>query len=173
MSWVFDSTPLIYLCKVSLSWIFKELSGEKIIPEAVFEQVVSRGKERGEGDAFLVEQLIKDRVLTVEEVSDGSGTVFKAMEEELHEGEIDVLRLAMEKKGIAITDEGIAREIGEMFGVEVHGTFYLIFLMIAKGKMTKSDAKIKMEEMIKKGWRVGHEQYLEFVELLESMSSSA
>jgi len=40
VTWIFNSTPLIYLSKVSLSWIFEELEGEKIIPRTIYFEVV-------------------------------------------------------------------------------------------------------------------------------------
>jgi predicted nucleic acid-binding protein len=165
MIYVFDSTPLIYLSKASLSWIFEELRGEKLIPEGVYQQVVTRGEEIGEADALIVEELIEKGTFSVNKVE--IRKTFQKIKEELHEGEIEVLQLAKEKEGIAIIDEGIAREIGEIFNIHCHGSFYLIFLMVKKGKLSRKEAKGKVDEMIKKGWRLRHEQYLEFLELLK------
>jgi hypothetical protein len=53
MIWVFDSSPLIYLNKVGLTWIFELLEGEKIIPDQVFEQVITEGKSRGDADRWF------------------------------------------------------------------------------------------------------------------------
>ena len=50
MIWIFNSMPLIYLSKVSLSWIFEEIEGEKLIPETVYFEVVVKGKEKEEID---------------------------------------------------------------------------------------------------------------------------
>lgn len=44
MMWIFDSSPLIYLNKVGLNWIFEQLAGDKIIPTQVYEQVITQGK---------------------------------------------------------------------------------------------------------------------------------
>jgi hypothetical protein len=51
MIWIFDPSPLIYLNKVGLEWIFEQLEGEKIIPSEVYEQVITQGKIRGDADA--------------------------------------------------------------------------------------------------------------------------
>gem|GEM_PF-2819701 len=37
------------------------------------------------------------------------------------------------KNGITILDDSIAREVGEIYGIEVHGSLFLIFLML-RGK---------------------------------------
>lgn len=71
MIWIFDSSPLIYLNKVGLQWIFTHLEGEKIIPPQVYEQVVLQGKTRGDADALLSEELVKKGVLHVVEVENG------------------------------------------------------------------------------------------------------
>lgn len=166
MIYVINSTPLIYLSKVGLSWVFREL-GEVIIPPKVYNEVVVKGKEQGEADALVVEELINDVVLRVVEVEPAG--VFMGLEKELHEAEIEVLALAEKKKGIALIDEGIAREIAEMLGVESHGSLFVLFKKVAEGKLGREDARKKVDEMIKKGWRIGHEQYLDFLEMLESV----
>ncbi|MDI6859741.1 MAG: DUF3368 domain-containing protein [Methanocellales archaeon] len=164
---VFDSTPLIYLSKVGLSWIFRELSGEILIPKTVFEEMVTEGKKRGDADAFVVDELVKDKILSVVDAGNEFKRKFEGLSAELHPGEIDVLALASAKGAIAIFDESIAREVGDILGIKTHGTFYLIFSMVKKGKLSRKEAKNKVDEMVKKGWRIGHERYLEFMELLE------
>jgi len=162
--WIFNSMPLIYLSKVNLSWVFEELKGEKLIPETVYFEVVVKGKERGEIDAFIVDELINKGVFKVVKVEP-----FNWLKEirELHKGEMEVLSLAKEKNGIAITDDSIAREVGEILGVRVHGTLYLIFLMLRKGKIDKRTAIEKVNEMIKKGFRLSAEVYSEFLKLVD------
>ena len=167
MIWIFNSMPLIYLSKVSLSWIFEELGGEKLIPETVYFEVVVKGKEKGEIDAFIVDELIDRNVFKVIKVEPVS---WLKEVKELHRGEIEVLSLAKEMNGIAITDDSIAREIGEILGVKVHGTLYLIFLMIERGKMNKRTAVDKVDEMIKKGFRLSAEVYSEFLKLIDSIN---
>jgi len=183
MIFVFDSTPLIYLSKVGLSWIFRELSGEVLIPKSVFGEVVAEGERRGDADAFIVRELVKDKIISVVDAGNEFKRKFEGLSAELHQGEIDVLALASARGGIAIFDETIVRDIGTILGIETHGTFYLIFLMfprrmsgrvvtrrvstVKKGKLSRKEAKNKVDEMVKKGWRIGHERYLEFMELLE------
>ncbi|RLI79385.1 DUF3368 domain-containing protein [Archaeoglobales archaeon] len=156
--------PLIYLSKVSLSWIFEELEGEKLIPETVYHEVVVKGKKVGAIDAFIVDELIGKEVFKVIKVKpiDWLREV-----KELHRGEIEVLSLAKEMNGIAITDDSIAREIGEILGVKVHGSLYLIFLML-KGMIDKKTAVDKVNEMIKKGFRLSSDVYSEFLKLINS-----
>ncbi len=146
MIFIFNSTPLIFLCKAGLDWIFQELEADCIIPDAVYEEVVVKGKEMGSADALAAEKLVKTGVISVKKIENNSQ--FTQLSREIHRGEIGVLSLAKGTGGVAIVDDDIARTSGEILGVEVHGTVYLIFLMVKKGKLSKEDAKAKINMMI-------------------------
>jgi len=154
---------------VGLNWVFEQLEGEKIIPTQVYEQVITQGKSRGDADALVSEELVKKGVIKVVTIKNGFKEMLMSLKEELHEGELDVLALAKAKEGIAILDESIAREVGNVFKIEVHGALFLIFLMVKKGKMRKEEARDKVDSMIRKGFRLGHEEYQEFLKMLEDI----
>jgi predicted nucleic acid-binding protein len=165
--WALDSSPLIYLNKVGLQ-DFTYLEGEKIIPPQVYRQVVADGKMRGEADALVTEELVERGVLRVVEVENGFMKTLKSMEAGLHESELEVLALAKSRNGIAILDESIARDTATILGIGVYGTLFLIFLMVRREILKREEAKDKVNSMIKKGFRLGHEEYLKFLELLQS-----
>ena len=167
MIFIFNSTPLIYLCKAGLDWVFQELDVDRIIPDAVFEEVVIKGKQIGSADALAAEKLVKKGIMSVQKIENNSQ--FTQLSQELHRGEIEVLSLAKSMGGIAFVDDDIARTAGEILGVEVHGTVYLIFLMVKKGKLSKEDAKDRINTMIKDGFWMGHKQYLTILELLDKV----
>ena len=170
MIWIFDSSPLIYLNKVGLNWIFKQLEGEKIIPTEVYKQVVTEGKNQGYADALISADLVNKGVIKVVQVAEnGFKEMLKSLEKELHEGELEVLTLAKNKGGIAVLDESIAREVGSVLRIEVRGTLFLIFLMVRKRELKKEEAKYKVDLMIRNGFRLGHEEYQEFLNLLENV----
>ena len=165
MIFIFNSTPLIYLCKAGLDWIFQELNVDCIIPDAVYEEVVIKGKQMGSADAIAAEKLVKKGIISVKKIE----SQFTQLSQELHQGEIEVLSLAKSMGGVAIVDDDIARTAGEILGVEVHGTIYLIFLMVKKGKLSKEDAKDRINTMITNGFWMGHKQYLTILELLDKI----
>ena len=170
MIWIFDSSPLIYLNKVGLNWIFKQLEGKKIIPTEVYKQVVTEGKNQGYADALISADLVNKGVITIVQVAEnGFKEMLKSLEKELHEGELEVLTLAKNKGGVAVLDESIAREVGNVLRIEVHGTLFLIFLMVRKRELKKEEAKNKVDLMIRNGFRLGHEEYQEFLHLLENV----
>ena len=169
MIWVFNSSPLIYLNKVGLNMIFEQLEGEKIIPPGVYEEVITQGKLIGDADAIISEVLVRKEVIKVVNVENDFKAMLKSLKVELHEGELEVLALAKEKGGVAVLDEGIAREVGKLFKIDVHGTLFLIFLMVKIGILRKEVAREKVNSMIRKGFWLGHDGYLEFLNLLENI----
>lgn len=56
-------------------------------------------------------------------------------------------------------------------GVKVHGSLYLIFLMLKRGMIDKKTAVDKVNEMIKKGFRLSSDVYSEFLKLINNPSS--
>ena len=171
MSIIFDSTPLIYLCKVGLDWIFKELGTECIIPDSVYDEVIRKGMQRGDADALIADKLVKNGVIQVQHAANIDNLA--ALNMELHQGEIEVLCLAETMNGIAIVDDDVARTAGGILEIEVHGTIYLIFLMVKRGKLPKDDAKAKLNEIIMDGFWMGHKQYLTILELLDEIDVDA
>jgi predicted nucleic acid-binding protein len=167
--WGFDSSPLIHVNRAGLQWIFTHLEGEKMIPPQVYKQVVVQGMARGDVDALVSESLVKKGILQVVQVENGFIKALKNIESGLHAGELEVLALAKNYGGTAVLDERIARDVGSMFGIEIHGTLFLIFLMVRKGVLERKVAKDEVNSMIKKGFRLGHEEYMKFLELLEDI----
>jgi len=51
---------------------------------------------------------------------------------------------------MAVLDESIAREVGRIFKIEVHGTMFLIFLMVRMGKLGKIEAGFYTLDKIRK-----------------------
>ena len=55
MKIVTNASPLIFLAKIDKLELLIELFEEVIIPVQVFAEVVTKGKEKGMDDAFLIE----------------------------------------------------------------------------------------------------------------------
>ena len=55
---VANTSPLIFLAKTHKLELLIELFEEVIIPMQVFAEVVTKGKEKGMDDAFLIENLV-------------------------------------------------------------------------------------------------------------------
>ncbi|ODS35098.1 MAG: hypothetical protein A7316_04400 [Candidatus Altiarchaeales archaeon WOR_SM1_86-2] len=163
---VLDSSPLIYLVKVGLSWVFGELDEVYIVSE-VKKEVVDTGKSGGFSDAFIVEDLIKRSVLKVKCPSDNEFISKLSAISELHTADVKTLALAREIKGIAIIDEEIGRNIGKMLGIEVMGSAYMLFRMMMKGRLDKVQTRGIIDGMISEGWWCSAECYAKILKLID------
>lgn len=163
---VFDSTPLIYLAKVSVIGFIRNIPEKKFISPGVYREVVIRGKERGESDAFLIEDLIKKDVFEVREVKDRK-LLRKLHKSPLHLADIETLALAGELEGTAIMDEKLGRVIADIEGVENRGTIFILFRLLKLGLLDKKGLREKLDEMIEGGWRCSTGLYAVILKELE------
>lgn len=168
MNFILNATPLIYLTKAGLSWIFKAVKGVVFSTPAVYSEIVRRGKELGCPDAKVIEDLFERGILAVRTPK---RTILRRIRETatesvgapLHAGEAEVLALAEELGAVAIVDEKPAREVGETLGIEVRGSAYLIGLTVKARKIKVGQAIQAIDKMISGGWRISIEDYLKIV----------
>ena len=164
---ILNATPIIYLCKIGESKFLKQLQEEKYTIQKVVEEVVDKGKSLGAPDAFIAEELIQQEIIKVKQPRNTAFINLLSKIPDLHKAEIYVLALAKELNGIAIIDESIAREIARIYGIEAHGTVYLILQLVYRGKIPKKKAKEAIDKMIQAGWRLTAEEYTKLTRELE------
>jgi len=70
VSWVFDATPLIYLAKAGQLEAIEALDEPRVIPEAVYREVVTTGVEQEYDDARRIERAVTDGALSTAESRD-------------------------------------------------------------------------------------------------------
>lgn len=162
---VLNSTPLIYLNRVSLSWVFEALEEKFIIPQEVYEEVVNKGKREGKGDANIIEKLIQKDIITINTIKKEI-TNFSS---ELHAGEIEVLSLARELDVIAILEDNIARKYGAIMGIEVHGSIYILLLLLKRNILSKEKVVGKLNKMIDNGFFLSPKVYKKTIEMINTI----
>lgn len=170
---IFNSTPLIYLTKVSLTHLLLELPEQKVTTPKVLHEIVDKGKQIGAPEASLLEEIFKEKTIQVRKPKDKEflKKLKKAAAESekhpLHEAEAEVLAIAKETDGVAITDDRIARSVAQLFTIKLHGTGYLLGKMYLTGKINKDKIIQKTKEMRRQGWHVSPEDYLNIIKYLE------
>jgi predicted nucleic acid-binding protein len=172
---VFDSTPLIYLAKVSLAGFLKDLLQQKFTTASVFEEVVVEGKKKRAPEAFLLESLFKEQIIKVHNIS--KKEYFNYVKElsaeselhPLHEAEAEVLCLAKELNGIVIADDQAARFVARILGIELHGTGYILGKIFATKKLGKEKLIEKVKEMRNSGWYLSVDDYLKIIDYLKNL----
>ncbi|MFW6110822.1 MAG: hypothetical protein ACOC6H_02170 [Thermoproteota archaeon] len=172
---IFNSSPLIYLAKVSLATWLKEIPQEKFTTSKVFKEVVQEGKEGGSPEASLIENLFNEGTIQVRNPNDPEylRSVEKVCAESerhpLHKAEAQVLCLAKELGGMAIADDRVARSVARLLKIELHGTGYILGKIFATGKVKKEELTEKAKEMRHQGWYVSAEDYIEIIQYLNSL----
>ena len=172
---IFNSTPLIYLTRVSLAKFFKEIPEEKFTTTKVFNEVVQEGKKKGAPEASVLESMFKEETIKIRNPNDKEylKSVKKMSAESerqpLHEAEAEVLCLAKELNGIAIADDQVARSVARLLGIELHGTGHILGKIFATSKIKKEELTEKVKEMRNEGWHVSAEDYLKIIEYLKSL----
>jgi predicted nucleic acid-binding protein len=175
MPLVFDSTPLIYLTKSSLSNLFNCITAEKYTTQSVFNEVVQEGKKKEAPEASLIERLFDEHTINIRAIEDKKYLQFvkemcaQTQRYPLHEAEAEVLCLAKELNGIAIADDKAVRTVAGLLGIEAHGTAYILGKIYVAQKITKEELTKKVREMHELGWRLSVEDYFKITAYLNSL----
>src|SRR3989344_8977378 len=162
MNFVLDSSCLIYLGKLKILEKLKVIEGNKYIPEEVFNEVIRKGFLRGESEVKYIEDLIGKKELIIKnpkERLENSGKLSLA--------DIDVISLAKEIKATPIIDDEEASLLAEFYGVDCHGSIYLLILLANKKAISKKEALNCIDKMITLGFYLSNEIYKEVIEKLK------
>lgn len=171
---IFDSTPLIYMVRVSLSNLLRGLDEPKIITTSVYNELL-KGEELGKPEATALRGLINEKIIKLQDPKD-EGFVLKivklAAEKErrpLHKAEAEAVALTKELDGIAISDDHAARSLAKLIGIELHGTGYVLGRIYKAGRISKNEMLRSVSEMRHFGWRIREEDYEKIVDYLRRL----
>lgn len=159
---VFDSSSLIYLGKVGLLDKIGNLDGKKLIPESVYQEVVVKGLERGEPEAKHIDDLIKKKIFSIKSSSQSLSKI-----PYLTKADVEVLSLSKENGFVAIMDEAYGNSIAESYGIESHGSIFLLLKLLEKKTISKKEAVSLLDKMISFGFYLSIEKYREVVKRVE------
>jgi predicted nucleic acid-binding protein len=172
---VLNATPLIYLSRSGGLQILKSLKTRIYTPKAVYDEVVVEGRRLGKPGADLVDQYVREGVITVRspkvKMKLSSKVTRSSPESEwpVDKGEAEVLALAQEMNCTAIIDEQVGRNLARLHGIEVHGTVYLLILAHNIGALTKDQTLAMFKRIVAEGWRISVEDYTAIMEELEQL----
>jgi len=155
---VSNASPLIYLAKVGRMGLLRKVFGEVLIPDEVKVEVVDRGKELGEGDAYVIESAINEgwlKVLSAESME---------IPIRLERGEAAVLSLA-KKLGLreVLVDEVSARTAARLLDLTPRGTVFVLLRALERREVELNEFLETLSKMIRQGFRLKEEVYVEVV----------
>jgi len=148
MKAVTNAGPLIALAKLGLVSLLARLYEIVLVPTTVFEEVVTRGLEIGEADAYAVQLAVARRELQVitEETSEPEAIEENAL---LHSGELAAIRLArQERSDWLLLDDQLAREQAQQLGLNVKGTLGVIVDAYRQQLLSRTELEIVFQAIL-------------------------
>lgn len=151
---VVDSSCLIGLAQIKKFDLLKEIFREIFIPEAVYKEVVIRGK--GEAGSKETKTAVKEGWIVKKKVKDRIAV--NALSSIFGIGESEVIILSKELgSDYALIDEKIAREQAELMDINTMGIFGIIDLALEKDiSINKRDL---VDQLRKAGFRINTKLY--------------
>ena len=152
MKVVSNASPLIALASIGKLELLRGLYGKVLVPQAVWHEVVVRGK--GLPGAAEVENAIWIERRKVADVR-----LAYALKQGLGAGEAEAIVLAIEVQAdLLLMDDKMARETARYFGLKPLGVVGILIEAKHRGKISR--IKPYLDELrIKSGFRIGGELY--------------
>lgn len=170
MSWVLDATPLIYLAKAERLAVVETLDEPRLVPEAVYWEVVTIGVERGYDDARRIERAVEDGLVDVVAVDTDDSPVATRLARHpgLSDADVAVLACADARNAVAVMDEAAGRSAAEVEEIETRGTAYLVLSAVKHGDRSPEVGRETIDAIIDNGWYVAPDLYARLMRKLES-----
>lgn len=150
---VSDSSILISFAKIKKLNLLKEVTGKIIIPQAVYNEVIKKGKPGT--NEILSCDWIETRVIGNEEKA-------KELPKYLGKGEKEAIILAKETDGLLLIDDPAGRKEAIRQDIQITGTLGILQEIQAKGVIDR--IKPILDSLIASGFRIDSNLYSEFLE---------
>jgi len=168
--YVFDATPLIYLATIDRLGMLTEFADDRVVPERVYEEVVTAGLDAGHADARRVERAIDEDILTVAAIEDTATVERLEANDNLSEADAAVLALTAHHDAIAVMDEQYGRDVAAAEGIETRGTAYLVLRSLKRGAITAEEARETIDAMVDAGWYCTPDLYAKLLRQIEDLA---
>ena len=152
-----DAGPLIWLGKCDILHLLKKLYSEILIPEAVYEEAVTRGLEKGYEDAQVTKKAVEEGWMRVykpkKQFTDKVEDMEARLGIELGRGELEAIALSLEKEiSLFLTNDEDAYQIGKTFGLEPKGVLHVLLKGVKERHLNVKQAKESLRHMLEEGF---------------------
>lgn len=145
---IVNTTPLIALSHVGKLDLLKQLYGEIIIPEAVYQELSVK-------EDSICKKMVDKSLGWIRIHKIGNQMAKTLYKTQLHDGEVEVMILSKELAAdIVIIDDATAKKHAKYLGLPVTGT--LGVLIRAKREGYIDEIKPVLDQMIEKGIYISH-----------------
>jgi uncharacterized protein len=167
---VSDSTPLILLAKIGRLELLKTLFNNIYIPEAVTNEVITKGKTLNQPDAYIIEKATKTWIHETP-VNNETNTEYSYLDTNtrLDEGEKQALKLCKQLNALYfIADDKEARKVAKILNIKPIGTLGITIQALKIGAITQKEAENIVDDLIAIGLRIDTTLYKKILEIIES-----
>lgn len=158
---VSDSTPLIYLAKIGRLNLLRGVFEKIYIPEAVFNEAVTQGKELNMSDAFIIEKAVGIWIIK-EQVEPKVDAEFRFLDTntKLGSGEKEALKLCKQLNAVYfIADDREARSVSRILNIKPIGTCGILVQTFRQASITEGEALQILDDLVKVGFRISSAVY--------------
>jgi predicted nucleic acid-binding protein len=170
---VLDATPLIYLAMVDRLDVLDALTEDCVVPQPVYDEVVSVGLDAGHPDARRIERATEAGYLSVRHPPESELADRLCDNPNLSEADAAVIALAANADGVAVMDERYGRATAETEGIETKGTVAILGAAVRTGHLTGQEAVEIVDEMIDAGWYCSTDLYTRIVGRLRELDEDS
>ena len=171
---VSNSSPLIYLAKITRLNLIKNVYGQIWIPEAVFNETVTQGKTLRITDASIIEEAIGKWILK-EKISSETDLKYAFLDEnnKIGLGEKQALKLCKQLNADTfIVDDKEARRVSRILKIKPIGTCGILFQAHKKGLISTNEAQQILDNLIKVKFRIDPSVYSSIIKELRKTKTT-
>jgi predicted nucleic acid-binding protein len=172
VTYVFDATPLIYLATVDRLDMVAGLDTPCLLPDPVYDEVVTAGRDGGHADARRVERAVEDDWFSVVAPSDTATFRRLQTNDDLSHADSAVLAVADARDGTAVMDERYGRDVAAAEGIVTRGTAYLVLTSLDAGRIDAAEARATVDAMLDAGWYCAPDLYARICTAIDERSSA-
>lgn len=149
---VADATVLIYLAKLDRLTLLFQHHAPVLVPDPVYVEVVSEGKEQGHADAVTIETAIEEGHLTRTEPPSPAPALQGL---QLTSGDASVLATALDRGLEAVlTDDGPLRSLARSLELRPRGTLAFLIAEVEGGTLALDGFLDALEALEQAGYRI-------------------
>lgn len=168
---VADTGILIWLAKYNNLHLLKELYGQIVIPNKVFEEAVTAGRSNG----YLDAEIIDSAITTGDIIVQNTGVSIKINEMEnvfnckLGGGEREAITLALKTGSILLINDEEAATIADILGIKTKGVLFILLKATKLGLIDKNKTLVTFQQMLEDGFWLAPTTAVEFERILSRL----
>lgn len=166
-----NASPLIIFAKIRKLDLLHAVTKEIITPEAVYDEVVIKGKDAP--DALLLKEFVEKKKIIVK-LLDKEGKEKVAQLEKMYKnidyGEAETIALALQQKERRVLiDEKNAREVAKLYGLVPKGSLYILLSAFQKKQIDEKELQQIVMMMTTTKFHLGADVMNTFWMIVEKM----